>query len=55
MKARRAPRGSTVNDIREHRVFKDGRYYLAARMSRPDAEARGVKDDDRGRSREGRS
>jgi trimethylamine-N-oxide reductase (cytochrome c) len=38
--------GSTVNDIREHRVLKDGRYYLVARMSRPDAEARGVKDDD---------
>ncbi len=38
--------GSSVNDIREHRVLKDGRYYLVARLSRPDAEARGIKDDD---------
>ena len=27
-------------------MLKDGRYYLVARISRPDAEARGVKDDD---------
>ncbi len=33
---------STLADIREHRVFKDGRYYLVARMSREDAEAREV-------------
>jgi trimethylamine-N-oxide reductase (cytochrome c) len=38
--------GSSINDIREHRVFKDGHYYLVARMSRQDAEARGIKDDD---------
>ncbi len=38
--------GSTLNDIREHRVFNNGRYYLVARMSREDAEARGIKDDD---------
>jgi len=38
--------GSSVNDIREHRVFKDGRYYLVARISGPDALARGIQDDD---------
>jgi trimethylamine-N-oxide reductase (cytochrome c) len=38
--------GSSLNDIREHRVFKDGHYYLVARMNRQDAEARGIKDDD---------
>jgi len=38
--------GSSVNDIREHRVFKGGRYYLVARISGPDAEARGIQDDD---------
>ena len=38
--------GSSVNDIREHRVLKDGRYYLVARISGPDAEARGIRDDD---------
>jgi trimethylamine-N-oxide reductase (cytochrome c) len=37
---------STLNDIREHRVFKDGHYYLVARMNRQDAEARGIKDGD---------
>jgi trimethylamine-N-oxide reductase (cytochrome c) len=37
---------SSLADIREHRVFKDGRYYLVARMSREDAEARGIQDDD---------
>ena len=37
---------SSLADIREHRVFKDGRYYLVARMSRADAEARGIRDDD---------
>jgi len=38
--------GSSVNDIREHRVFKDGRYYLVARINGKDAEARGIRDDD---------
>ena len=38
--------GSSVNDIREHRVLKDGHYYLVARMNREDAEARGIRDDD---------
>ena len=39
--------GSSLRDIREHRVLHaDGHYYLTARMSREDAEARGIKDDD---------
>jgi trimethylamine-N-oxide reductase (cytochrome c) len=38
--------GSSVNDIREHRVFKDGRYYLVARISAQDAAARGIRDAD---------
>ena len=38
--------GSSVNDIREHRVFKDGRYYLVARISAQDAAARGIQDAD---------
>jgi trimethylamine-N-oxide reductase (cytochrome c) len=38
--------GSALRDIREHRVFKDGHYYLVARLNREDAEARGIKDDD---------
>jgi trimethylamine-N-oxide reductase (cytochrome c) len=37
---------SSLADIREHRVWKDGRYYLVARMSREDAEARGIQDED---------
>ncbi len=37
---------SSIADIREHRVFKDGRYYLVARMSREDAQARGIENDD---------
>lgn len=37
---------STLADIREHRVFKDGHYYLVARMSKEDADERGIKDDD---------
>lgn len=37
---------SSVHDIREHRVRKDGRSYLVARISREDAEARGIEDDD---------
>jgi trimethylamine-N-oxide reductase (cytochrome c) len=38
--------GSSVNDIREHRIFKDGRYYLVARISAQDAAARGIHDAD---------
>jgi anaerobic selenocysteine-containing dehydrogenase len=38
--------GSSLRDIREHRVLKDGHYYLVARISREDAEARGIEDDD---------
>jgi len=38
--------GSSVNDIREHRVFKDGRYYLVARINAQDAAARGIRDED---------
>lgn len=35
-----------VGDIREHRVFHDGRYYFVARMNRQDAEALGISDGD---------
>lgn len=38
--------GSSLQDIREHRVHKDGHYYLVARISRRDAEARGIENDD---------
>ena len=39
--------GSSLRDIREHRVLHaDGHYYLTARLSRKDAEARGIRDDD---------
>ncbi len=39
--------GSSLRDIREHRVLKeDGHYYLVARISRQDAAARGIRDDD---------
>ncbi len=38
--------GSSLRDIREHRVKVDGHYYLVARVNQQDAEARGVKDDD---------
>jgi len=38
--------GSSLRDIREHRIKVDGHYYLVARISRADAEARGVRDDD---------
>jgi len=38
--------GSTLRDIREHRVLVDGHYYLVARINRQDAEARGIEDDD---------
>ncbi|MEI6669269.1 MAG: molybdopterin-dependent oxidoreductase [Acidobacteriota bacterium] len=37
---------SSLADIREHRVFKAGRYYLVARMSLEDAASRGIQDDD---------
>jgi trimethylamine-N-oxide reductase (cytochrome c) len=39
-------RGSTLRDIREHRVLVDGHYYLVARINRQDAEERGIEDDD---------
>ena len=39
--------GSSLRDIREHRVLHaDGHYYLTARLSREDAAARGIQDDD---------
>jgi len=38
--------GCSVRDIREHRVRKDGHYYLVARINREDAAARGICDDD---------
>lgn len=38
--------GSTLNDIREHRVLVDGHHYLVAQLNHEDAEARGIKDDD---------
>jgi trimethylamine-N-oxide reductase (cytochrome c) len=38
--------GSTLRDIREHRVLVDGHYYLVARINRQDAEERGIEDDD---------
>jgi len=38
--------GCSVRDIREHRVFKDGHYYLVARINREDAAARGIRDDE---------
>jgi trimethylamine-N-oxide reductase (cytochrome c) len=38
--------GSSVRDIREHRILKDGHYYLVARINRQDAAARGIRDDD---------
>jgi trimethylamine-N-oxide reductase (cytochrome c) len=38
--------GSSLNDVREHRVRKDGRTYIVARMNRQDAEARGIRDED---------
>jgi trimethylamine-N-oxide reductase (cytochrome c) len=37
---------SILWDIREHRVKVDGDYYLVARISREDAEERGIEDDD---------
>lgn len=38
--------GSTLHDIREHRVLVDGHHYLVAQINHADAEARGIKDDD---------
>jgi trimethylamine-N-oxide reductase (cytochrome c) len=38
--------GSTIRDIREHRVLVDGHYYLVARINRQDAEEREIEDDD---------
>jgi len=38
--------GCSLRDIREHRVFKNGHYYLVARLNREDAQARGIEDDD---------
>ena len=37
---------SSLRDIREHRVLVDGHYYLVARVSRQDAEERGIEDDE---------
>jgi len=37
---------STINDIKDHRILIDGHYYLVARISGPDAEKRGIKNDD---------
>ncbi len=38
--------GCSVRDIREHRVLKDGHYYLVARLNREDAATLGIRDDD---------
>jgi molybdopterin guanine dinucleotide-containing S/N-oxide reductase-like protein len=35
--------GSTIRDIKEHRVWVDGHYYLVARVNREDARERGIK------------
>lgn len=37
---------STINDIKDHRVFIDGHYYLVARVNRQDAIDRGIKAQD---------
>jgi trimethylamine-N-oxide reductase (cytochrome c) len=37
---------SWMNEVKDHRVLRDGHYYWILRMSRPDAEARGVADGD---------
>ncbi len=37
---------SSVWDIREHRIKKDGEYYLVARINPQDAEARAIQDGD---------
>ncbi len=39
-------KGSTVNDIKDHRVLIDGYYYWIARINRADAEKRGIKMND---------
>ncbi len=38
--------GSSIRDIKDHRVLVDGHYYLVARINREDAQARGVESDD---------
>jgi trimethylamine-N-oxide reductase (cytochrome c) len=38
--------GSTIRDIKDHRVLVDGHYYLVARVNRQDAGERGVENDD---------
>jgi trimethylamine-N-oxide reductase (cytochrome c) len=37
---------SIIRDIKDHRVLIDGHYYLVARISRQDAEERGIESDD---------
>jgi trimethylamine-N-oxide reductase (cytochrome c) len=37
---------SIIRDIKDHRVLVDGHYYLVARVSRQDAEERGIENDD---------
>jgi molybdopterin guanine dinucleotide-containing S/N-oxide reductase-like protein len=37
---------SIIRDIKDHRVLIDGHYYLVARVSRQDAEERGIESDD---------
>jgi len=39
-------KGCTSNDIKDHRVLVDGHYYLVARISRRDAEERGIENED---------
>lgn len=38
--------GSALNDIKDHRVEVDGQHYWVARMSREDAEIRGIESED---------
>lgn len=38
--------GSILRDIREHRIWVDGHFYLVARINRQDARLRGIKDGD---------
>ena len=38
--------GSSLRDIREHRVLVDGHYYFVARINRQDAADRAIRDDD---------
>ncbi len=39
-------KGSWSNDIKDHRVYKNGRYYWIMRVNPKDAAARGIKDGD---------